>query len=389
VGSIGALSPRYYKPVTPFTTELQQMGNDPKLVTAKSIDEYFENYATNFDYEQRLKVTAAVMELFRMTGGFAEKSGDYPTTVRAGLVELMAQLCEMPWEKVPFSMTFAAFKNQGAPIDIFEGLKSFATVVETEPASASREVFDALLEPAIDIPLPAAPPPPPPAPPVKKSPELVHAGTVSRVFQPAKFTPDGGPKVELLNWQSELINGKLGPQLVAVSLSDGDEPRLLLETGEFKTIPMDTFLLAKTTEAQDYATVPVYLMACLRAYAPWNWLSEPKFADESLDARFGKFTKPVHYCPYSSALIAPLMQIFDFPQASPEGHCVSVRLSVDGTPYFVTLDARVSQNGPYVTAKLVDSSENVVMRLDTPRLFSPLGVYLFPLQDSVIALILH
>lgn len=365
------------------------METETTPVAASVLDEYFKSYAPELDLSQRVKVTAAAFELLRMASGFAVVGRGNPFAVRLGMVELLAQLCNFDWERVPFSITHAALKHPGAAKDIFDGLKGFATLVEIDPESANREVFEALLEPP--APPEPEPAPPPPAPrPAKKGPELAHDGNLAQVFTPAKFSPEGTPPAPLLSWQSELSGGRLGPQLPALCVEQTEtELTLLLDTGEFHKVPANTFLVARTDDPVDYASVPPYLLACARAFPDWRWPEADKLNDAQLDARFGKFTKPLHWCPYSSALIAPLMQIFDAPQASPEGHCVSVRLSVDGTPYFVTLEARVAQTGPYVTAKLLDANDNLVMRLDTPRMFSPLGVYLFPLKESAIALVVH
>lgn len=354
---------------------------------ASVLDDYFKNYAPELDLSQRVRVTAAALELLRMASGLAVVGRGNPFAARLGLVELLAQLIECDWERVPFSITHAALKNPGAAIDIFAGLKGFATLVEIDPASANREVFDALMEPPAE---PEPEPAPPPPAPRKKGPELAHDGNLAKVFKPVKFSPEGNPPAQLLSYQSTLRTGEFGPQLPALCVEHTEtELTLLLSTGEFYKVPAETFMVAKTDDPADYASVPLHLMACARAFPDWRWPDADKLSDAQLDARFGKFTQPLHWCPYSSALIAPLMQVFDFPDASPEGHAVSVRLSVDGTPYFVTLEARVAKDGPYVTAKLFDASDNLVMRLDTPRMFSPLGVYLFPLKESAIALVVH
>ncbi len=364
------------------------MENETTPVAAKALDEYFKSYAPEFDLQQRVKITAAAFELLRLSSGFAVVGRGNPFAARLGMIELLSHLYNFDWERVPFSITHAALKHPGAAIDIFEGLKGFATVVETDPDAATHDVLEALMAPA--EPEPAPPVKPKPVQPARKSIELATDSNLARVFKPAKFLPEGVPPAALMSWQSTLQNGQFGPQLPALCVEQTEtELTMLLSTGEFHKVPAETFMLAKTDDPVDYASVPPYLLAFARAFPNWRWPEADKITDAQLDARFGKFIKPLHWCPYSSALIAPLMQIFDFPQASPEGHCVSVRLSVDGTPYFVTLDARVSQNGPYVTAKLFDSSDNLVMLLDTPRMFSPLGVYLFPLKESAIALVVH
>jgi hypothetical protein len=67
----------------------------------------------------------------------------------------------------------------------------------------------------------------------------------------------------------------------------------------------------------------------------------------------------------------------------------TARFPVSSTPMTVILDAQVAATGPYVTAKLVtttDSGETILMRLDQPRELSPYGVYLFPLPTGAVLL---
>lgn len=222
---------------------------------------------------------------------------------------------------------------------------------------------------------------PPPAP-VKKAPVLVGRKNLLQSFQPAKFKPAAALGVELLSWQSEYPGGKgLGPQLFAFSLNTGDTVRILTETGELVDVSSETFLLSRAAP-EDYTMIPPELLA----YARIGAVDMFSRAYSAHDACFGQFTKPVIFAPYGTSFVQSLQALFLEPQAYPDGAGPSVTFNIDGTAYFVTLDARVSSTGPYVTAKLLDSNENVVMRLDTPRQFSPLGVYLFPLQDAVIAL---
>lgn len=355
-------------------------------VASDAIDYYFKNAAPLFDCGQQVKVAAAAMELLRLVSGAAVVAKSDPQLARIGMIDMIGQLCGLDWEKVPFSITKTALPVRDPNCDVLDALKTFANLVELDPEVATEAVFRSLLAPE-DV--SAAPAPSPPPKPVKQAPPLANDKNILSVFTPAKFSPDGSPECPLLSFQSEYPGGGLGPQLAAVCLARGEQSKVLLETGEFVWIPDNSFLLAQTVDAHDYATTPVYLLACLRALAPLQWLVDPPIPDSALDARFGQFTQPVVFCPYGTGAVKALQDVFDNPGAFTFGNAVSTTLTVDGTPYSVTLDARVSKTGPYVTAKLLDCNENVVMRLDTPRQFSPRGVYLFPLPAAPIALVIE
>lgn len=360
------------------------MAHDP--VASDAIDQYFKTSAPLLDCGQQTKITAAVMELLRLTSGAAVVANCDPKLARIGLIELVGLLCGVDWEQIPFSITQTVLKAPLPNCDAVTALKTFVNVAELEPQAATQEVLRSLLVATDGVEQVSAPPPP-----AKKAPKLSTINDIAKVFKRGQFKPDNAnPAIELLNWQSELPTGGLGPQLWAVSLEETFErTKILLETGEIVWVPRSTFLLAKTTDPQDYATAGLPLLAVARVYLPWHFLVDPRIPDEQFDRRFGQFTKPLHCCPYAANFVSALQNVFDDPKYCPAGNVVSVTLSVDGTPYFATLEARTSRTGPYVTAKLLDANENVIMRLDTPRQFSPNGVYLFPLQDQALALVIR
>lgn len=359
------------------------MADNP--VASDAIDQYFNTAAPSLDCGQQAKIIAAVMELLRLTSGAAVVSKCDPRLARLGLIDLIGLLCHVGWEQIPFSITQTALKAPPPNCDIVTALKTFVNVAELEPQAATQQVLKALLvatdgvEPSTPLVLP----------PAKKATKLATVNDIAKVFNRGQFKPDSTPPVvELLNWQSELPTVGLGPQLWAVSLEETPEQaKILLETGEVLWVPSNTFLLAKTADQQDYAAASLTLLASARVYAPWQFMVDPPIPESEFDRRFGQFTTPLAMCPYGVHAVAPLQKVFDDPKTVPAGNVVAVTLSVDGTPYFVTLEARTSTTGPFVIAKLLDTNENVVMRLDTPRQFSPCGVYLFPLPDMVIALV--
>lgn len=380
----------------PFTMGLQTMSDE--CVASNVLDEFLEVAAPKSKDSHRLMLAAALLEILRLAGSEAKS----PIIARAKLVTAAEQLTRCDFSGLNFSLTRATrsealkdiFEYVNTPADqrdaiILEALRQFVNVVQLEPEASSQDLFNQLVaEAAVAAADPKQWPVPPSPPPTKKAPALVQNTHLQEVFAPAKFSPDGSPATELLDWQSEYPDGKgLGPQLGAITLTPADngEMKILTETGEFVWLPEQTFLLAKAAP-EDYATTSPYLLACARVYAPWCWGPDADM-ESRYDARFGRFAKPVLFATYSPEYVSALQEVFDRPGNYPPGNAVSVTLSVDGSPYAVTLDARTSNTGPYVTAKLLDANENIVMRLDTPRQFSPRGIYLFPLPEAAVGLI--
>jgi hypothetical protein len=374
---------------------LQTMSDE--CVASNVLDEFLEVAGPTSKDSHRLMLAAALLELLRLAGSEAKS----PIKARAKLATAVEQLVRCDFSGLPFSLTRAVrnetvkdiFDQLGIPAArrdavLLEALRQFVNVVQLEPEASSQELFNQLVaEAAFDAAaVPSSRGDEPLPPPAKKAPMLAQPAQLSAVFTPAKFSPDGSPAVELLDWQSAYPDSRgLGPQLAALSVGEGHGVKILTETGEFVWVPKETFLLAKAPP-EEYAAVSPYMLACARVYAPLCWGALPDL-EAIYDARFGRFTKPVLFATYGPDVVSALQDVFDRPGNYPPGHSVSVTLGVDGSPYSVTLDARTSNTGPYVTAKLFDAHENIVMRLDTPRQFSPRGVYLFPLPEAAVGLI--
>ena len=359
---------------------MHEVQNKPEVVASNAINTYFKDAAPSVDETQRVRIAAAVMELLRMTSGAAAATQEDPQNARIALLELIGQLCGIAWEKVPFSITKAALSSTQPKQAVYDALITFANVAQMQPEEATGSLFAMLLAVQESSTRPTEPPRQ-----VKHAAAVVSDSAIEKVFKAAKFVPGGNPPMELLSWQSDIPGYGLGPLFSAVLLDEGPKTKILLETGEIVWVPQETFLLAKSTDLHDYDHVPPQLLANFRAIAPWQWPTDPPM-NSVFDSRIGQFTQPLVYCPYGAFSIDPVHDVFTHPNNYLAGNNVAVTLSVDGTPYFVTLTAQVSKTGPYVTAKLTDSSEKVVMRLDQPRMFSARGVYLFPLPDQVIAL---
>lgn len=254
-------------------------------------------------------------------------------------------------------------------------VRQFANVLQVSVEAATQEVLLGLIADAAIAVLP--PPPPVSIKVAKPAPAVVSSTAISRLFKPARFNPNSG--VTLVSWESQLPTG-LGPQLTGLLLAEGaDNTTVLLETGEIHEISNSSFLLARTTDPADYEHAPIELLAYAAAL--------PARQDNPPFENLGKFTNVVG-CGYDVSFIEQLVKLFDdvLPQAE-----ASVSLPFDGSPYRVRLEGGVSKVGPYVTAKLIDEQDNVIMRLNTPRIFSPRGVYLFPMvaSNTVYALVVN
>lgn len=371
-----------------------------ECVASNVLDDFLTAAAPASKGSHRLMLAAALLELLRLAGSEAKS----PIIARAKLVTAAEQLVRCDFSGLNFSLTRATrsdalkdiFEYVNTPADqrdaiILEAVRQFVNVVQIAPEASSQQLFNQLVaEAAVAAAEPKQWPvaPAAPAAPAKKAPALVQNTHLQEVFVPAKFSPDGSPATELLDWQSEYPGGGgLGPQLSAISLgaASNGEVKVLTETGEFVWLPEQTFLLAKAAP-EDYASTSPYLLACARVYSTWCWNGDDDM-EQRYDARFGRFTQPASIATYGPESVSALQEVFDRPGKYPAGNAVAVTLGVDGTPYSVTLDARTSKTGPYVTARLLDANENVVMRLDTPRQFSPCGVYLFPLPEAAVGLI--
>lgn len=357
-----------------------------KKSAVENLDDYFAANAAWCNPVKRKRIAIAVFDLLRLVSHAADMHGADPAAARVSTLELLAWLSELAWEKISMNVapTFDAAVAMTAPSQrdlntVYDGLKAFVSVLEAEPESATGDVLQACLTPPDQAIWPDDPPPP-----ANLAPDLVRAGNLGDVFEPGRLPPP--ETLPLLNWQSTLAGGALGPQLSAIRLkiAENNGITFLTETGEIIREPGNSFLLA-ALDVGDYDNVPPYLLACARTLAAEYEIGND---DAQRDEWFGRFTKPLYVQAMPRAFIAPLETLFvdDMPGTTP-GYGVTVTVAIDDTPYSATLEARVGASGPYVTAKLVDAAGNVVMRLDTPRRFDPAGVYLFPLQDSVIALV--
>lgn len=225
--------------------------------------------------------------------------------------------------------------------------------------------------------------------------------TVLRVFKPKPFVFNPqDPTLSLVQYKGELPGGGLGPSLWGFCFTDEENgvAHVLLETGEYVTTPAHSLLLAGVTTPSD---VPPYLLACAHLFMPlllskFNKLSETAEAFHALQARFGEFTKPLYFHQVEPQNVSSLSGVIEsakwqFGGTAPVGATAKFlvpELASCGT--YVMVVAESAAVRPYVIANLIskiDGKTDILMRIDRPREFSPLGVYLFPMPEYAVALV--
>lgn len=274
-------------------------------------------------------------------------------------------------------------------------VKIFMNVLQLEPEAATQELVAELLkDEAANFPKPQTA--------VARF-EINQPATVLRTFKPKPFVyVDADPRLMLVQYKGEMPGGGLGPSLWGVSYTDeeSDTSHVILETGEYITVPSGSLTLAGVTTPSD---VPAYLLACAHLFMPlvllkYNKLSDTAEAFHKLQARFGEFTKPLYFHQAPAHNVSSLTGVIEsakwqFGGTAPVGATANFlvpELASDGT--YVMVVAESAAIRPYVYANLVAKvagKDTILMRIDRPREFSALGVYLFPMQDYAVALIVH
>lgn len=361
---------------------------------------------------QQLIIVGAVIETLRLVA--AAVPADKKTAAMQATIKTLTALSALPIESANFSLLravkspkydslFARFgEHDDREVRARSGLnaiKIFMNVLELDPSAATPELVETLLtEEAANFPEPQ-PAVAVEAPTTKF--ELNQPSTVLRVFKPKPFVySDNDPQLVLVHYKGELPGGGLGPSLWGVCYNDEDmnTAHVLLETGEYVTTPMHSLLLASATTPSD---VPPYLMACAYLFVPlllskFNKLADTAEAFKQLQARFGEFTAPLYFHQIEAQNVSSLTGVIEsakwqFGGTAPFGATAKFfipELASSGGYAMVVAESAAVR--PYVYANLVaksGGSEKILMRIDRPREFSALGVYLFPMKDHAVALV--
>lgn len=368
---------------------------------ATSFDSFIDNLAGH-ETSDKLFLTAGIVELLRhsksVSTGFA-------------LAELLASLPVVEWHQIPFSVTKAVlsdkYKNMvkqlGVPDSLvasvlLSGLCDFLAHVEAQPPTEDllRTLVCAFAREAAET---------PPTITAPTTPEIFNHWLLKRVFEPAAITDDTLTQldVKLVYFAAPLTVRRIrGPEIRGLAFDNGTNKYfVLLESGEFVVVPKNYEHLRLVTKEVLFPDVPtaLFLSACLAAQQLETYAVISKPQEEFIAAgNLGRPLKPVLPALASAAHIIALEHMFDIGRESvrlggtgatgPVG--AVVRFPIPDTDLIVVLDANQDSLGPYSTSRLVRvndaGTETVLMRHETPRLYSLRGVYLFPLKDQLISL---
>ena len=355
--------------------------------------------------DEKLLFAAGIVELLRHAK---------TARVESALAELLVNLPVVAWRSIPFSVTktllSARAKNivssLGVPNEmitdvLLSGFLIFLNRMDGEKKMAEEALFDAIKDVAESVGSEYVLP----KPEIKAAPELFNHRLVQRVFEPTNVTDDVLAKLDakLVYYSAPVSTGKLGPEIRGLAFDNGtNQYFVLLESGEFVTVPKDYEHLKLVNCSVLFPGSPTALFLALGVVAPlleiYAVISKEQL-NFILSGNLGKPTKPLHGGVTAVKDIAALEHTFDIGRESamlgvtgatgPVG--ATVRFPIPETDTVVVLTASQDAYGPYSTARLVreddKDNETILMRHETPRLYSLRGVYLFPLKNQLISLV--
>jgi hypothetical protein len=377
--------------------------------TNTSIDEFLAKLGGAADSD-KLFILVCASELFRRTGQIAKQHGQQAQASLDALGEFAVLASSVPWDKIPFSFTHTLLvtgkkmaTDYGAPAAeipsiLLRALGLFVDLLDSgglDPAEQPEQILYALiaeLSEQAQVPVVAQT--------ATTGPEIYQSRMISRVFKPKPVTDTLGRELSMtpVLYKTDFGGGKLGPDIRGLAFENGTATlHVILETGEYVTVPKNSFTMATTATLEDYVSVPPALLAMVTACCKDLEILQaitPAQCARIADGCLGSFVKPVQSISADAKDVTPIVHLIDNTRSAismgagwPTGPTGAViQFPVDGTNQSVILDARVAKTGPYVLSRLVADTDTVLMRHETPRLNSPYGVYLFPMVDSLVVL---
>jgi hypothetical protein len=358
---------------------------------------------------QRTEVTAGILQLL------AYSLEHYPAEQAGALIQQLAK-CDIDWTKLDQQVIFdlranydefyQIVKNIGTPDDlvdkyIWDAFCIFLRGWQQGDAPTAKFFHDVLEDVAIALSAAAqetvkqASVAPTPI-------DLFQPGYVSRVFTPEKFSIEAAAELEtqVVHFVGELVGAKLSHEIRGLGFDNGTESyHVLLETGELVSVPSTNSLLAATSvDPDDYKNISPVLLLLLQVAArelELGAILNHKQSGQVAANKLGKFCVPHKRAVSDMRAVAPIEELFerargDGPAGVTGPSGASVRFAIPETSYTIVLDGYMGPNGPYATSRLVltdaQGNDTLLMRADTPRLFTARGVYLFPLPDQLISL---
>lgn len=352
--------------------------------------------------QDKLFIGACTLELLR-------RAQQMDRAATSAIVSFISRVHDVPWADIPFSVTSTVLvrgkevaQQQGVdaehvPDVLLSALVNFSDLVDgylQDPDVTPEELFDAIVveeaEKFLQNQIRSA-----------EAPAIYDHVMLRKCFKPAEvndalFQTLG---IACVTYRG-IVSGIVGPTLRGFAF-DGvsDNWWLLLETGEFFSVPKGDPALETAATPDDYINVCPALLAYttaaraeLAALGVITAAAEEKISSGSL----GGFTKPVWSKAADRSAIQTLEQVLRPEEAravtGPTGAAVHFPAPEPDSQRCCVLSAVPSKNGAHVTAKLTEvvdgeeATEKVVLYLNHPRYFSARGVYLFPTDSGVICL---
>lgn len=340
----------------------------------------------------RLLLAVAAVQLAQRAFSGATANADFHNAVSAAI----NKLASLPWNRVNFpvanvllSQTYAdifaqhSVKDSERPQLLLESLFTFLNILEMDPSLGDEAILRQVIEgDAVTRTIAATPV------------ELNYRANVLKIFNPANVTAIDLEPLKIVVYRGELIGGGFGPELWGLAYTQNEKAYVLLETGEFITLPEQTLCLAST---KDYSSseVPPYLLACANLFFPelLSQLGLDRKTITKLEKNCGSFTDAVSVFVASPDTLSNCEEVLDKARwssnhAEADG-CIKT-IDVSGNNLQVVITAQQAAVRPYITSTLINASTGlVIMRLDTPREFSAYGIYLYPVGAASTALICY
>jgi hypothetical protein len=229
-------------------------------------------------------------------------------------------------------------------------------------------------------------------------PAINYRANLLKVFKPGHVAAVDLEPLTVIVYRGELLGGGVGPERWGLAYTKEGSSHVILETGEYVVVPENSLTLAST---KDYDTneLPPYLLACAKIFLPSLFASiygqdQPMHVLAELAKilpRLGEFTSEPTIQFADSVDLDACENVIDsarwrMDDRQKEGAIKTVQIGKSTLQVVVV--AQQATIRPYIAATLVQADTNdVLLRLDTPREFSSKGVYLFPVADKSTGLV--
>ena len=355
--------------------------------------------------QQKLFICAAAAELLRhiKTAPDAAALADFILNVKNEFSKISFSLSRSLLSK-DYSrlVTDSGVPKEFAPDVLLAALMQFVDHDLTTAAESNLQSIIAAFATIMAEDLNAGVPPKPAARPTVA---IFTERLIERVFKPAQMDVQviADIPARFITYRGKLLTGDMGPALRGLMLALRDDSyAVILETGEFVVIQDDPEkeCVEIFDSADAYKNIPSSLL--LSTFVAAGALDKKlgaisgEKADALTSGLLGDLLTTWHNVVISAADMHSLEHVFDT-AAEPDKLSVTgptgatLRVPVPDTDMEIVFEAAVDSHGPYSVSRLVQSAQKggeeiVLMRRETPRLYSLRGIYLFPLVDCFISL---